>query len=322
LFTDLALRLSAKNGVVAYLTPTSFLGGQYFKALRELLTTETTVKAIDFISDRNGVFDDVLQETLLTAYKKENRKQSANLSLVTPQGLNSAKIEKIGRVIVPSSGEPWILPRKTKDAKFIANLAKMSTRLSDLGFTVSTGQLVWNRHKGQLRSMPSNTTLPLIWAESVSSDGFKFSSTRRNHVPYIALTAKQPHLVTRNSCVLLQRTTAKEQARRLIPALLPQDFLDKHGGAVIENHLNMIYCEGLNIAVVEPTTVCVLLSTEAVDRAFRGISGSVAVSAYELNALPLPTVEQVRQLEKIIKSGSNKATIERKVSEFYGENTK
>lgn len=319
LFTDLALRLAAEGGVVAYLTPTSFLGGQYFKSLRKLLTAETTVKGIDFISDRNGVFDDVLQETLLTAYKKEPCKQSADVSLVITQGLNSAIIEKVGKVKIPKSGDPWILPRTTKDSKFIANLAKMPTRLSDLGFTVSTGQLVWNRHKDQLKSMPSKSTLPLIWAESVTSEGFKFSATRRNHVPYISLTAKQPHLITRTSCVLLQRTTAKEQARRLIPALLPQNFLDEHGGAVIENHLNMIYCDGLDIAPVSPNTICVLLSTEAVDRAFRGISGSVAVSAYELNALPLPTAEQVCELERLIEAESSRAIIEQQVSEFYGE---
>ena len=322
LFTDLALRLAADNGVVAYLTPTSFLGGQYFKSLRELLTAETTVKGIDFISDRNGVFDDVLQETLLTAYKKEKSNQSATISLVMPQGLNSAKAENIGKVKIPKSGEPWVLPRCTADAKFITNLAKMPTRLADLGYAVSTGQLVWNRHKDQLRSMPSKSTLPLIWAESVTADGFKFSATRRNHVPYLALSAKQPHLVTRHSCVLLQRTTAKEQARRLIPALLPQDFLDEHGGVVVENHINIIYCESLDIAAVSPKTVCALLSTETVDRAFRGISGSVAVSAYELNALPLPTVDQICELEKLISSGCPKATIERKVSEFYGGKTK
>lgn len=319
LFTDLALRLATDNGVVAYLTPTSFLGGQYFKSLRELLTTETTVKAIDFISDRNGVFDDVLQETLLTAYKREQSNQSTNISLIMPQGLNSAKIEKVGKVKIPNSGVPWVLPRSTTDAKFIASLAKMPTRLSDLGYTVSTGQLVWNRHKKQLRTMPTKNTLPLIWAESVTLEGFKFSSTRRNHVPYISISAKQPHLVTRDSCVLLQRTTAKEQARRLIPALLPQDFLDAHGGVVVENHLNMIYCEGLDIAAVSSKIVCTLLSTEAVDRAFRGISGSVAVSAYELNALPMPTVEQVCELEKLISAGCSKTIIERKVYEFYGE---
>lgn len=39
LFTDLAVRMvKEKTGVIAFLTPTSFLGGQYFTALRTLLT--------------------------------------------------------------------------------------------------------------------------------------------------------------------------------------------------------------------------------------------------------------------------------------------
>ena len=70
LFTDLALRLAKPEGVIAYLTPTSFLGGQYFKALRELLIDESAPRAFDFISNREGVFDDVLQETLLATFKK------------------------------------------------------------------------------------------------------------------------------------------------------------------------------------------------------------------------------------------------------------
>ena len=36
-FTDLALRFARHGGVIAYVTPTSFLGGEYFKALRGLL---------------------------------------------------------------------------------------------------------------------------------------------------------------------------------------------------------------------------------------------------------------------------------------------
>ncbi|WP_179123637.1 Eco57I restriction-modification methylase domain-containing protein, partial [Salmonella enterica] len=77
LFTDLALRLAKPEGVIAYLTPTSFLGGQYFKALRELLIDESAPRAFDFISNREGVFDDVLQETLLATFKKSARKTPA-----------------------------------------------------------------------------------------------------------------------------------------------------------------------------------------------------------------------------------------------------
>lgn len=318
LFTDLALRLVKPSGVLAYLTPTSFLGGQYFKALRQLLTDETTPFAFDFIADREGVFDDVLQETLLTTYVKMLQKAPATVSVVVPKGLNAARIEAISLVHVNKQGNPWLLPRHSADAAFLDTIAKMPTRLADLGYVVSTGPLVWNRHKDQLRTVAEAESLPLIWAESVTAEGFVFSADRRNHVPYINILHRQPHLITRNATVLVQRTTSKEQSRRLLAAVLPQDFLDANGGAVIENHLNLVYSPTGISPKVALNTIAALLNTEAADRAFRCISGSVAVSAYELNALPLPSVEQLIELEHLIQRGAVKATIERIAAAFYG----
>lgn len=319
LFTDLALRLvKPSGGILAYLTPTSFLGGQYYKALRKLLTDETAPFSVDFISDREGVFDDVLQETMLTTYVKSLQITPAQVSVVVPQGLNAAKVETIGAVYVNDQGNPWLLPRNSKDATFLNAIARMPTRIADLGYVVATGQLVWNRHKDQLRTVAGAESLPLIWAESVTASGFSFSADRRNHVPFINVMRNQAHLITRNAAVLVQRTTSKEQNRRLLAAVLPQRFLDESGGAVIENHLNLVYSPAGIMPKVSLGTIAALLNTEAADRAFRCISGSVAVSAYELNALPLPTVDQLVELERLIRRGAVKATIERKVTSFYG----
>lgn len=318
LFTDLALRLAKPGGVVAFLTPTSFLGGQYFKALRKLLTEYATPAAFDFVADRNDVFDDVLQETMLAAYARQQSDASAMVSVLVPQGLNAARVEKVGRVSIKTTGEPWLLPRTPEDAAFLEAMGDMSTRLADLGYTVSTGPLVWNRHKAQLRSDPGPDTLPLIWAESVVSEGFVFSSARRNHVPYFAPENRQSHLVVLDSCVLVQRTTSKEQNRRLLAALLPQSFLDENGGAVIENHLNMVRAPMPSLIRISPETITALLNSEAVDRAFRCISGSVAVSAYELNALPLPSIGQLLEIQKLIQKGAEKPFVERAISACYG----
>lgn len=317
LFTDLALRLAKQGGVISYLTPTSFLGGQYFMALRNLLTTEACPVAFDFVADRDGVFDDVLQETLLTSFKMTAKGQPARVSLVVPKGLNAAKIEKVGDVSVQSGGAPWLLPRTPRDTNFLAQIHQMPTRLAALGFAVSTGQLVWNRHKDQLRQIHEKGALPLVWAESITPEGFAFSAARRGHVPFILVKKEQPHLITKTECVLVQRTTSKEQDRRLLAAVLPASFLEEHGGAVIENHLNMVY-PNRKATAVSPATISVLLNSKAVDRAFRCISGSVAVSAYELNSIPLPSPEQLVELEKLIKRRASKATLESAVDRFYG----
>ena len=318
LFTDLAVRMTKENsGVVAFLTPTSFLGGQYFTALRTLLTEKTTPIAFDFVSDRDGVFDDVLQETMLTTFKAGQHNVRAQISSLIPKGLNKAKIEKIGNVEIEKGGATWLLPRVKADFLFLNKLKTMPMRLSDLGFSVSTGQLVWNRFKSQLRTSKGKNSYPLIWAESITSKGFRFSADRKNHVPYIDIEPKQDFLVTRAKCVLVQRTTSKEQDRRILAAILPQEFIDETGGVVVENHINIVYSNGL-FSEVQPEVIAVLLNSQVVDRAFRCISGSVAVSAYELNSIPLPSLEQVREIQCLLNAGAHKKLIERTIAGFYG----
>lgn len=323
LFTDLGVRLAKRGGFVCYVTPTSFLGGQYFKALRDLLISKSPPVAIDIVSDRLGVFDDVLQETMLAVFKKRTvpaSSSSVQVSALIPQGLNSSLSEPVGRVSVRASGAPWMLPRTSEDAAFLSEIANMPTRLSSLFYCVSTGPLVWNRHKEQLRTERSSVSLPLIWAESVSAEKFSFRADKRNHVPFIDINVDQPHLVTRETCVLVQRTTSKEQGRRLVCSVLPDSFLQEHGGAVIENHLNMIYVPTSGVSKIAPTTISALFNTSTVDRAFRCISGSVAVSAYELNALPLPTLHQLLELQSNLEAMASKEDVEKLVASYYGIN--
>lgn len=86
-----------KTGVIAFLTPTSFLGGQYFTALRTLLTEK--LLRMPLISSLTGMGS-------LTMFSRNNvdsiqggeHKVRARVSSLVPKGLNKAKIEKIGNV--------------------------------------------------------------------------------------------------------------------------------------------------------------------------------------------------------------------------------
>ena len=190
-------------------------------------------------------------------------------------------------------------------------------RLADYGYTVSTGPLVWNRHRLSLRGRPGKGRYPLVWAEAVRSDGvFEFRAEKRNHKPYFEPKPKEYWVVTDFPCVLLQRTTAKEQCRRLIAAELPASFIEKHGAVVVENHLNMI--KPLNgVPKMLPAALAVLLNSDVVDRVFRCINGSVAVSAYELEALPLPPPENIKEIERLVKRRAKRETLERTVERLY-----
>ena len=317
-FTDLALRWTAPGGVIAYVTPTSFLAGEYFKALRALLAREAPPAAVDFIADRKGVFEGVLQETLLATYHCRGAPDGARVHYIIVDTEGAAAITEAGHFRLPADpAMPWLLPRGPEHAHLIAQLSTMPCRLQDWGYKVSTGPLVWNRHKDQLRDRPGKNAYPLIWAEAVAGPGrFVFRAEKKNHEPYFEVRRGDQWLAIDKPCVLLQRTTAKEQARRLIAAELPDWFLREHGLVVVENHLNMIRpVEGG--PKVSPTVVAALLNSEIVDDAFRCISGSVAVSAFEIELLPLPSPKQARALESLLAKDARSDTVERAIREMY-----
>jgi adenine-specific DNA-methyltransferase len=321
LFTDLALRWVRPGGIIGYVTPTSFLGGQYFKELRRLLLNEAPPVKMDFVTERQGVFEDVLQETVLSVFKRSGkRRRTVSVDFLRPNGNErQVSVWKAGKYDLPvQGGEPWLLPRERTHLALLKKAASMPHRLSDYGFSISTGQLVWNRHKKQLKNDRGNGCYPLVWAESVTAEGvFNFSAVRRNHQPYLHVYAGQEYLVTKKSCVLVQRTTAKEQKRRLIAALLPQEFIEKHGGVVVENHLNMIRSSEDKPPIC-PKVITAILNTKTLDFVFRCISGSVAVSAFELNALPMPSPEQMKTLERLLQLGTARDEIETTVARIYG----
>ena len=69
-----------------------------------------------------------------------------------------------------------------------------------------------------------------------------------------------------------------------------------------------------------PTAVLLaLLNSDFVDQVFRCISGSVAVSAYELEALPLPGPGRIVRLERLVAGGAGPEVVEREVERLYWE---
>ena len=121
--------------------------------------------------------------------------------------------------------------------------------------------------------------------------------------------------------MLLQRTTAKEQQRRLIAAVLPSEALHEYGGVVVENHVNIVRpvasalrgCAGL----LTPQILSSILNSRVADRIFRCMSGSVAVSAYEIEALPVPDPDAMRSLGDLVRRSATSQEIDQFLLDAY-----
>lgn len=323
LFMDLSIGLLRPGGLLAFLTPASFLAGEYFKNLRALLWREAPPVNVDFVDARKGVFEGVLQETVLATYRRGGRGEPAAVHVIRDrqhQQRTGLEVVPTGSFSLPADPQhPWVVSRRVGEEGLAARLRAMPDRLADWGYRVSTGPLVWNRHKGQIHDRPGPGRIALVWAESVTGDGrFVFRCEKRNHKPFFRPDLPDDEwLIVRVPCVLVQRTTAKEQSRRLIAAEMPAAFVRAHGGVTVENHLNMLLATGSRPAV-SPAVLAAFLNSRAADRAFRCLSGSVAVSAYELEALPLPPAHALAPVAKLVGSGAVRAEVDAACATLYG----
>jgi adenine-specific DNA-methyltransferase len=172
----------------------------------------------------------------------------------------------------------------------------MKESLASLGWRASTGPLVWNRRSDDLYPNWGTTRSHVIWAADLDG-GLLHRDSARDTMRFLALTvASDPKvMVLKEPAVLVQRTTAPEQSRRLVAAHLSQQDLDERRGQVtVENHVNVLRPVA-DDAVLTPDAMTRLLATKTMDRVVRCISGSVALSAYELESIPLPHRDLVRK---------------------------
>lgn len=320
IFMDIALSKTRVDGFIAYVTPTSYLAGEYFKALRALYSNNTTPINFDFVKARKGIFEDVLQETVLSLFQRRKTKVDSFYTVYEVESfVNSNNEYQTSNTLLGSyrnigiSSNPWILPRRESQTKVVSGIVSNNQRLADWGYEINTGQLVWNRHKKQLRNSAGPNCYSLVWAESILANGsFVLKATKKNHTPFIEVSQKDQYLITKNQCLLVQRTTSKEQDKRLIAALLPNNLSRK--GVVVENHINIIKPVKPKVSL---QVLSHFLNSRIVDEIFRCLSGSVAVSAYELESIPLPHYSELKTLNSLVSKKASIKKIEKEIKKLY-----
>lgn len=302
LFVGAGLEGLAGDGVLAAVVPTSFTAGRYFANLRAELSRAAPLRDVTFVADRDGVFTGVLQETCLAVF---SRRRSRHTTLAS---MNS-HVSAVASVRSPRGSAPWLLPRRSSDAHIAAAAATMGLTLGQVGWRVSTGPLVWNRRREDLHARPSSRRVPVVWAADLDG-GRLHRDTTRDALRYLTIRdADRGVLTLEGPAVLVQRTTAPEQRRRVVGVeLTPQDLAAWGGAVVIENHVNVLRPRDLTTPPpLSRQTLAAVLATPTIDQLARCLSGSVALSAYELESLPLPDVDVLQSWNTLTASALERA---------------
>lgn len=295
LFLEQTIRWVKPGGVICLIVPMSFVGGPYFTALRKRILETSHVLRLDPIDKRSDVFLDVLYDVCVLVL----RKKGTLARTVVPKSsllMIGQSDRALGTLEIPDhAGRMWALPdEKQTEGLFRAGLET----LADYGYIAKTGYFVWNReqHRYRAGNKPRSTEVPLFWAHNVTAnrpcrpyDG-KPNSSRIGFVKI----ARESTAIICSDAIILQRTSNRRQARRLIAAIVRNENVPGRRGFVTENHTIVIIPDPAKKQKVTLKMLCRLLNTAAVDMRFRRISGSVSVSTKALRQLPLPAATHVR----------------------------
>jgi hypothetical protein len=293
MFMALSARLLNAKGVAGLLTPMSFLSGRSFQEVRHQLATSHHIQRVDLVEARGGVFLGVEQDTAITVLAPAPARAARTEVFA---GVSPGRWRRVGTVSLDTSGGPWILPRRPRDAKLMATANGRT--ITDYGYASVVGHVILYRDRRpryatlqEARRARAVHPVPMLRALEIRPSGrLRFQIAER---PDCFIDAGQhPQGLVRERAVVLQRVTAPEQARRLICAPVPETLQREYDGVMGENHVTFLVAQPG--AKVSPALLAQILGSEPVDRLFRCRSGANNVSTYELAHLPLPDPDVVR----------------------------
>ena len=308
IFMMVAAKLLKEGGELIFITPRSFTSGNYFRAFREAFFKEIEIEHIHLFGSRTDTFDrdNILQETLILRGKKQKSNEYSHSILVThSNGISdiedfTEKIYKAGELIDLNSKEKIIhLPTNETDDKVIKLFKSWAGSLYQYDIQISTGPVVSFRANQYLFEQYQNGAVflvPLYQLINTSKMKFEWPVTKRNKPQYIQLCEETKSLLLPNkNYIFLRRFSAKDDKSRLVatPYFVDTSQTEFIG---VENHLNYIYRPKGHLERNEILGLAALLNSNLFDTYFRTFNGNINVSATELREMPLPPLEDIKQI--------------------------
>jgi adenine-specific DNA-methyltransferase len=305
-FVALSIRLLEPGGQLVVIMPRSFCNGPYFRAFRDQLLSDMTIRRIHLFGSRKDAFRDasVLQENVIVHAVKE-RSCSRLIRISTGESVSSpSKSRDVAYedVVRRSNGDSFIhLPTDDGDSAVADWMSNLPASLKDLGVQVSTGRVVDFRAREFLRQDPELGAVPLLYPCHISSGVVRWPQAGSRKPNAIVDTAGSLSLlVHRGYYVLTKRFTSKEERRRVVATVYDPTVLDAVRVG-FENHLNYYHCRGASLERDFAFGLKIFLNSTPVDAYFRQFNGHTQVNATDLRSLRYPSADMLAELGR--KSG-------------------
>ena len=257
LFIKTGLDLLKDGGYLAYVVPPSMNNGAYFSKLREYIIKNSSLEYLHIIDGADN-FHLANQKVMLIILKKTNSKKSSKYIF-----------KKNGITIF------------TEDKNFLNKSYKNTISLKDIGYTVKTGNIIWNEHKEKLTNDKNNSTL-LIWASNINNGKIIIGYTK-GKPQYIKNISND--LIIKSRVVVVNRITGSSKDINIKAAIVNEKEF------VCENHVNVIYMSQNANQNYSLEDILKALQDKTNIKVMRLISGNTQISKTELERL-LPIIKK------------------------------
>lgn len=188
----------AQNGYLAFVLPTSLFNCIYYEPMRRYLFEKTTILAVEPLS---GKYLDTAQKTFALVLRKGKRNDD---------------------FFVVRNGNCYLTPHYRE----LRELLEGSRTLAELGYSVKTGEVVWNQVKEKL----SDTGTLLLYSSNFNTGKVILNNLKENKKQYIQDVSK-PSLSGKS--ILINRGYGNADYR-LVAVLVD------YPAYYVENHVNVI----------------------------------------------------------------------------------
>ncbi|WP_373128030.1 Eco57I restriction-modification methylase domain-containing protein [Dielma fastidiosa] len=301
LFMALSVNMLKDNGDFIFIVPRSWVSGLYFTKFRQYLFERLDTRTIHLFQSRDEVFDKekVLQETMIYHAVKKMPNLDTLINICSSE--KNGRFDQIKKLSIRNesciqnfNGRFLFMPTNYKEVNLLNHLNQFHNTLEELGYKLKTGPIVDFRKKEFLSD--NDNDYPLIWSSNIKNARIHFPETCSN--PQFIKEDKGIVLLPNKDYLILRRFTSKEENRRLQPALYLKKDLKKYKKVSFENHLNYLIKVNGDMSKEELYGLFVIFNSSFWDSYYRILNGSTQVNANEINSMPIPCIEVIKELGK------------------------
>lgn len=298
LFAALGLFNLRQDGEMVYIIPRSWTSGAYFKSFRQYFLTEGRIEQVHLFGSRDKVFDkeSVLQETMIIKVRKTQQTPAKIKMTSSLSGNDFSALQQLDvpyDVVVHGENLYVYLPMNEQEIKVLETMQQWHHTLPSLGMKMKTGLTVDFRNYDLLRDEAKSDAVPLFYPQHLKNGRVEFPVRREKE--YI-LMDKAGLLQRNENYLFVKRFTAKEEHRRLQSAIYLAKNFAEYVKISTQNKINFI--DGVTIELSECLVygLYVLFNSTLYDAYYRILNGSTQVNSTEVNAMPVPALEDIQNM--------------------------